>query len=94
MNKLIILLVILVIIVAIFYPKRVGGPLCGPLCPPVGLKSYERDCLGVKNRRNVIDGFTDYCYGIPWGQIRCYGDEETSSLKNQEVLMACPEWLK
>lgn len=94
MKKIILTAVILVIIVVVFYPKDAGGPLCGPICPPTGLKRYERDCLGIKIRKNVIDGFRDYCYGIPLGQTSCYGDEQASPLKRQEIPMACPKAIR
>jgi hypothetical protein len=57
----------------VLFPKDVGGPLCGPVCPSQGLHTYERSCMGIVVKEEVIDSFSDVCYGIPYGGRRCYG---------------------
>jgi len=84
MKKKYLLLITVIIIIGIsgfFYPKNVGGPLCGPVCPGLGLHYYRQDCLGFKVRYTMIDAYSDECYGVPVGEKKCYGvpyDEKTN----------------
>ena len=66
----------------------VGEPLCGPICPDLGLQYWKRDCLGYVQRTNIIDGFTDRCFGIPIGEKKCFG----YSTRGENVIteMKCP----
>ncbi len=76
MEKKYLILTIVFIILALivfFYPKNVGGPLCGPVCPSVGLHHYEKPCFGIKVRNTFIDGYSDTCYGLSIGEKKCYG---------------------
>lgn len=74
MKKNLLLIIIIVAIVSvIFYPKDVGRPLCGPICPGVGLHYYEIPCIGFEARYNVIDFYWDVCYGLSYGEKKCYG---------------------
>ena len=69
----VILLLIAVVGVDFFFPKRAGGSLCGPVCPPNGLHYYEQQCLGIKSTETVVDAYLDVCYGLPMGEKKCYG---------------------
>lgn len=50
MNKLVILFLVtlILLLVVLIYPKEIGGPLCGPVCPSLGLHYWEKDCIGFK----------------------------------------------
>jgi len=89
MNRkyLILTLVILVVLVGFFFPKRVGGNLCGPECPSHGLHYFEQGCLGIKIRTTVIDAYWDTCYGLPVGEKKCYGVPytETENFEDREL---------
>ncbi len=56
-----------------FYPKNVGGPLCGPVCPSLGLHYYKQDCLGIRATYSATDWYENVCYGLPLGIKKCYG---------------------
>jgi hypothetical protein len=88
-NKLLFLIILVIIIglLAFFYPKNVGGPLCGPVCPSLGLTSFRQDCLGFKVRYTMIDGYSDNCYGLPIGERKCYGIpyDEKSNFNDREL---------
>ena len=76
MKKYLLLIAFVLIAIAMvmfFYPKKVGGNLCGPVCPVEGLHYYEQDCLGIKVRTTIIDAYWDTCYGLPFGDKVCYG---------------------
>ena len=51
----------------------VGSNLCGPICIEAGPQYYERSCFGVVSTTTVPDAYFNYCYGIPYDEIRCYG---------------------
>lgn len=73
---------------------EVGGPLCGPICGPGGLRHWERPCLGFVCYWPVIDGYVDYCIGVPYGERRCYGyPEQAEEPRGRQELqqMSCPE---
>jgi hypothetical protein len=73
MKKRWIVIALIAIIVICVYPKKFGGPLCGPICPATGLQTEKRQCMGFEMRKNYIDGFSDLCFGIPYGEKTCYG---------------------
>ena len=75
MHKIILIIIAIVALVAtiIIFSPPVGGPLCGPICPRVGLHRWEKACLGIKIHRDGIDTFSDTCIGIPLGEKKCYG---------------------
>jgi len=70
----------LIVLLYVFYPKNVGGPMCGPVCPSVGLHFYSQSCLGFKITRSFIDSFSVDCYGLPVGEKKCYGVPYTNSI--------------
>jgi hypothetical protein len=69
--------------VFIFYPKEIGSPLCGPVCPPTGPQYWEQSCLGVTIRKNFIDSYSNRCFGIPVGERACYGILEEGASPEQ-----------
>lgn len=89
MKKTIIIATIVLVLVVAFFPKKSGGPLCGPICPPDGLHYWERQCLGVVVRDNFIDGYTDRCFGIPVGERKCYGDPAGAPPNTPDVQLSC-----
>lgn len=75
-NKIAYLILGVVVIlggIVFFYPKDVGGPLCGPVCSSQGLHYYKKQCLGIKVRSAYIDAYDDVCYGVPVSEKKCYG---------------------
>lgn len=72
-----IIIVLLGILVVFFFAfltrSSVGGPLCGPICPEVGPQYYTQKCIGLKTYDPYIDGYNNWCYGIPTGQRECFG---------------------
>ncbi len=70
-----VILVILLILAlgAYFFPKSVGGPLCGPVCPSRGLFYWEKPCIGFTARATVVDSYSDTCYGFTYGEPKCIG---------------------
>ena len=63
----------LVLLIFFFYPKNSGGPLCGPICPELGLHYYRQLCFGIERTNTEIDSNTVTCYGWPVGETKCYG---------------------
>jgi hypothetical protein len=70
---LIVVCLALICLALVFFPKDVGGPLCGPVCASKGLHHYERSCLGWKTKQTFTDGYREHCYGLRYGKMRCYG---------------------
>ena len=70
---IIIIILFVLALAAYFFPKTVGGPLCGPVCPSKGLFTWEKPCMGFTVRNNVIDGYADICYGFTYGKPKCIG---------------------
>ncbi len=64
MRLLFILLTLACMLTLLFYPKRVGGPLCGPECLPKGLHYWSVECLGIRKRyscsMSIIDFIKDF----------------------------------
>ena len=87
--QVLIITIILVALVGFFYPKSVGGPLCGPVCPVLGLHYYEQSCLGIKVRYTVIDSYNDICYGLPIGEKKCYGVPYTAESGSEDIELDC-----
>jgi len=81
--------IVIIMLIGFFFPKNVGGPLCGPVCPSLGLFSYSKPCFGFKETRTYIDGFSDDCYGIPYGEKKCYGLPFSSRPGSNTILMDC-----
>lgn len=78
MNKNVLILIPIVVVLVLasigfFYPKEVGGNLCGPVCPSRGLHYYKQGCLGIDKRYTAIDASWTICYGLPIGEKKCYG---------------------
>jgi hypothetical protein len=86
-----IIAICLLALTIVFYPKNVGGPLCGPVCLSTGLHYYERDCIGIKVRdTSMTDSYTDTCYGLAVGKRRCYGKAYSEYLATvEDHLMNC-----
>jgi hypothetical protein len=78
---------VIILLAGFFYPKDVGGPLCGPECLSFGLHSYSQPCLGIRTRRMFVDGYSDLCYGLPLGKHTCYGVPYTegTDMKDREL---------
>ena len=89
MKNIWILGVLIVIAVIVLYPKSFGSPLCGPICPPSGLSAEKQQCIGFEMRKNYIDGFTDLCFGVPYGEKTCYGVPHGSPSNTQAVELPC-----
>ena len=89
--KLRILFIVAILIAGImlFYPKNVAGPLCGPVCPSIGLHTYSQPCLGIKISRNYIDSFSVDCFGVPIGKKECYGRPYANSTDTADSKMDC-----
>lgn len=49
------MVVIILGAVGFFYPKIVGGPLCGPVCFRLGLHKWETGCLGFQKYHTCPD---------------------------------------
>ena len=82
-------LIILLLSFIFFFPKEVGGNLCGPVCPPQGLHYFEQECFGLKIRTKVIDAYWDNCYGLPIEEKRCYGVPYTEYPKIADKVIDC-----
>jgi len=80
-----IITIVIISLVAFFFPKNVGGPLCGPVCPGVGLHYYEKSCFGFKVRHTVIDSYSDICYGLSIGEKKCFGVPYTEGSGNVQL---------
>lgn len=89
MKKVWIIAGLIIIAVLVLYPKRSGGPLCGPLCLGTGLHFEKRECVGFEWRMNYIDGFTDLCFGIPYGERTCYGVPHGSPPNTPATILPC-----
>ena len=79
----------LVALIGFFIPKNVGGPLCGPVCPGVGLSTYSQSCLGFKVASTFIDGFSVDCYGLPVGEKKCFGVAYTEGPGSENIQIDC-----
>ncbi|MBI2578970.1 MAG: hypothetical protein HYW26_04635 [Candidatus Aenigmarchaeota archaeon] len=88
---LLIIGIIIIALIGFFFPRNIGGILCGPVCPPHGLHYYEQSCFGMKYRfihTNCSDcGYSDICFGIPTGEKRCFGVPytETENFESREI---------
>lgn len=69
----------------------VGGPLCGPICPPQGASHWQRACLGFTWRRNTIDGYYDYCIGLPAETRHCFAHYLQENGERGYCEMPCEE---
>jgi len=63
----------MIILAGFFYPKSVGGPLCGPVCPSLGLHYWEKDCIGFRQRYSCPMSFMDF-FGSIFGVKRICAD--------------------
>lgn len=84
-----IIAIVVITLVAFFSPKHVGGPLCGPVCPDVGLSTYLQSCFGFKVTRSFIDGFSVDCYGLPIGEKKCFGVPYTEGSGSKNIQLDC-----
>jgi hypothetical protein len=72
-----------------FYPRPTGGTLCGPICPILGIQTWEQDCIGFIFRPMIVDGNEDFCLGLTHGERRCYGTPfpQAGSVLSSEMLV-------
>jgi len=87
-QKIVLIILGIVLIAYLLYPKNVGGPMCGPVCPSVGLHTYSQSCLGIKlPGPRMTDSFSINCYGILVGEKKCYGVPytDTTNFENREM---------
>ncbi len=80
--------VMVVVVLVVVFRTDVGGVLCGT-CPPTGLMTYKRSCIGIMTRDTYADGYTDYCYGMPVGERRCFGRPHGSDAGSRVQELPC-----